>query len=124
MPFADIGRAAPIDVADGGINSRTGAARCPLTEAVVADARNEDQALIIQITVLFHRPHNFILDQIESSRGSKTADDAYRNFISARFLLTLIYRRIIFNDVLYRLLAPSVIRYYLVKKRTTLAYGG
>ncbi|HTE98717.1 MAG TPA: hypothetical protein VK621_08790, partial [Bradyrhizobium sp.] len=41
MPFADIGRAAPIDVADGGINSRTGAARCPLTEALVADARNE-----------------------------------------------------------------------------------
>ena len=123
MPFADIGRAAPIDVADDGISSHTSAAGCPLTEALVADARNEDQALIVQITVLFHRLHNFILDQIDSSRGSKTADDAYRNFISARFLLTLIYRRIIFNDVLYRLLDPSVIRYYLVEKRPLVADG-
>ena len=121
MPFADIGRAAPIGVRDDGINVSTSAAQCPLTEALVADVRNDDQALIIQITVLFHRLHNFILDQIESSRGSATPADAYRNFISARFLMTLIYRRIIFNDVLYRLLDPSVIRYYLVEKRPLVA---
>jgi len=32
---------------------------------------NEDQALIVQITVLFHRLHNFILDQIDSSVDPK-----------------------------------------------------
>jgi hypothetical protein len=121
MPFADIGRAEPVDVNDDGINVRQDSAQCPLTEALVADARNEDQALITQITVLFHRLHNYILDQIEASRRSVTAADAYRNFICARFVLTLIYRRIILQDVLYRLLDPSVIRYYLVEKRSLVA---
>ena len=114
MPFADIGRAAPIDVKDDGIRDGMGAGRCLRTEALIADARNEDQALIAQLTLLFHRMHNFILDQIELALPPSTAPDAYRNFIGARFVLTLIYRKVIVKDVLYRLLDPSVYRYYFL----------
>jgi Animal haem peroxidase len=117
MPFADVGRATPVDVRDDGI---PGGTQSLLTEALVADARNEDHALIAQITGLFHRLHNFIIAQIDNSRPPETAPDAYRNFICARFLLTLIYRKIILHDVLRRLLDPSVIRYYLIEQRPLL----
>ena len=123
MPFADIGRAAPVDVRDDGINGVANSARCLRTEALVADARNEDHALIAQITGLFHRMHNFILDQIDASRPPATAPDAYRNFICARFLLTLIYRKIILLDVLNRLLDPSVFRFYVMDKRPPIGDG-
>jgi hypothetical protein len=114
MPFADVGRAIPVDVMDDGLVNREGAPRCLRTEALIADARNEDQALIAQMTLLFHRMHNFILDQIDSVLPPSTAPDAYRNFICSRFILTLIYRKIIIKDVLYLLLDPSVYRYYFI----------
>ncbi|MGB8399322.1 peroxidase family protein [Bradyrhizobium sp.] len=114
MPFADIGRAVPTDISDDGLVDRKGAPRCLRTEALIADARNEDQALIAQLTLVFHRMHNFVLDQIDRALQPSTAPDAYRNFICARFILTLIYRKIIVKDVLYRLLDPSVYRYYFL----------
>jgi heme peroxidase len=114
MPFADIGRAAPIDVKDDGIPDRGSAACCLRTEALVADPRNEDQALVAQITLLFHRMHNFVLDQMDIARPPVTAPDAYLNFICARYIMTLFYRKIIVKDVLYRLLDPSVYRYYFL----------
>jgi hypothetical protein len=45
-----------------------------------------------------------------------TAPDAY-HFICMRFLLTLIYRKIILHDVLRQLLDPSVIQYQLMEQR-------
>ncbi|MBR1213622.1 peroxidase family protein [Bradyrhizobium sp. JYMT SZCCT0180] len=113
-PFADVGRAMPVDVRDDGLANPGGAPRCLRTEALIADARNEDQALIAQMTLLFHRMHNFILDQIDSVLPPSTAPDAYRNLICARFVLTLIYRKIIIKDVLYQLLDSSVYRYYFL----------
>lgn len=110
MPFADIGRASPIDVGDTGL----GGARCLRTEALIADARNDDQALISQMTQLFLRMHNFIIEQLDAVLPPSTAPEAYRNFVCARFILTLLYRRIIVKDVLYRLLDPSVYRYYFL----------
>jgi hypothetical protein len=124
MPYADLGRATPLAVRDSGVPASTDAARCLRTDALVADARNEDQALIAQMTALFHRLHNFILDQIESGRGGTSASDAYMNFISARFILTLLYRRIILRDVLRRLLNPSVWRYYVVDAGALVADDG
>lgn len=114
MPFADVGRAMPVDVMDDALVNREGAPRCLRTEALIADARNEDQALIAQMTLIFHRMHNFILDQIDSVLPPLTAPNAYRNFICARFILTLIYRKIIIKDVLYNLLDPSVYRHYFI----------
>ena len=114
MPFADIGRAAPIDVMDDGIPGGGSAACCLRTEALTADARNEDQALVAQVTLLFHRLHNFVLEQLDLALPPMTAPDAYRNFICARYIVTLFYRKIIVKDVLYRLLDPSVYRYYFL----------
>ena len=110
MPFADIGRAEPVDVRDSGIRGL----RCPRTEALIADARNEDQALIAQMTLLFHRMHNFIIEQMDEASPPSTAPEAYRNFICARFVLALLYRKIIIKDVLFRLLDPSVYRHYFL----------
>lgn len=110
MPFADIGRATPVDVKDTGL----GGARCLRTEALIADARNDDQALISQMTHLFLRMHNFIIEQLDAVLPPTTAPEAYRNFVCARFILTLLYRRIIVKDVLYRLLDPSVYRHYFL----------
>jgi hypothetical protein len=118
-PFADVGRSVPVDVADDAIGHAF-----LRTEALVADARNEDQALIAQLTRLFHKMHNFILEQIETSQPSRTVPDAYRNFICARYLLTLIYRRIVLQDVLRRLLDPSVVRYYLNEEKPLVANDG
>ena len=120
MPFADIGRAAPLDVAD----DMLAASPCPVrAEALIADPRNEDQALIAQITGLFHRMHNFVLDRFDASRPPVTAPEAYRNFICARIVMSLIYRRIIVLDVLNRLLNPSVFRHYFIDKRPTIGEG-
>jgi hypothetical protein len=112
MPFADIGRAVPVDVRDDGV----GGAHCLRTEALIADVRNEDQAILAQMTLLFHRMHNFIIDQLDAEHPPSTAPEAYRNFICARFILTLLYRRIIVKDVLFYLLDPSVYRYYFIDK--------
>jgi hypothetical protein len=117
--LADIGRSVPVDVGDDAIGNAS-----LRTEALVADARNEDQALISQMTRLFHDMHNYILEQIEASQPSVTVPDAYRNFISARYLLTLIYRRIILQDVLRRLLDPSVVRYYLNERKPLVTNDG
>jgi hypothetical protein len=122
MPFADIGRATPVDVRDDGFSSGTLARRFR-TEALVADPRNEDHALIAQITWVFHQMHNFVLEQFDAGRPPVTAPDAYRNFICARFVMTLMYRRIVILDVLRRLLNPSVFRYYFVDKKPLVGEG-
>ncbi|MBR0797921.1 hypothetical protein JQ615_21260 [Bradyrhizobium jicamae] len=118
-PYADIGRATPVEVKDSGVDSIPGNPQCLRTEALVADARNDDQALIAQMTLLFHRMHNFILDQLDGATPATDAAGAYRNFICARFILTLLYRRIIIKDVMYRLLDPSVYRYYFLPDLNT-----
>lgn len=124
QPLADVGRATPLDVADDGLPAPSTLATCLRTEALLADPRNDDQALVAQITVLFHRLHNFILAQLETKGAATTAPEAYRNFICARFILTLIYRRIILHDVLCKLLDPSVFRYYVIDKKPLVADDG
>ena len=59
MPFADIGRAEPVDVSD----SEIGSFRFRARRHLIADARNEDQALIAQMTLLVHRMHNFLIEK-------------------------------------------------------------
>jgi Animal haem peroxidase len=115
QPFDDIGRGTPIETGDDGIPAPEKVQDCLRSEALVADPRNDDHALISQLTVLFHRLHNHMVEIVE---GSMKADDpakaAYHAFIFTRFILALIYRRIIIYDVLRRLLDPSVFRYYVL----------
>jgi hypothetical protein len=117
-PFADIGRGASVHAKDGGVRE----GERMLTEALIADPRNDDHALISQLTAVFHRLHNLIMDMIEDVPVTDTIR-AYRNFFCARVISALIYRRVIVWDVMRRLLHPSVFRYYMLDKGERVAGG-
>ena len=109
-PFNDIGRARGVGLGDTGLDkcSKT------LTEALIADPRNDDHALISQLTLLFHRLHNEIIQFVDTARPvSSSGNNAYANFLCARAVVTVIYRHIILYDVLKRLLNPQVYTHYI-----------
>jgi hypothetical protein len=79
----------------------------PLDEALLADPRNDDNSNVAQITVLFSALHNAIVDRLEAARGDP--DMAYA---VAREAATLVYRRILREDLLPKLLHPAVMAHY------------
>jgi hypothetical protein len=87
-----------------------------LTEVAVADPRNDDHAIIAQLTVLFHLAHNSILKLLPAAAEGPAADSVleaeYKRFLCARGALTLIYRQIIRNDLLEKILHPAVYAFY------------
>jgi hypothetical protein len=125
-PYGDVGRARPDNCSDegtfgppGGMPSTAGGAptRPPLTEALIADARNDNHALLSQMTVLFHMLHNAAEEMAHAAQrkmvGPQRPDVlAYFRFAAARIVVTHIWRRIIVNDVLRRILHPSIYSWY------------
>jgi hypothetical protein len=113
-PFRDIGRARPAATSDSSALGR----KVPLTEVLLADARNDSHALISQITVLFHRFHNVVDDLIQAAQRAEDASQhppevaAYVRFACARLAATLVYREIVLKDVLPRILHPAVADWY------------
>ena len=88
-----------------------------LTETMVADTRNDSHALLSQFTLLFHILHNTLVDKLETRVTRKTGEwseqeYAWRTFVCARTAVTLIYRRIIRNDLMRRLLHPDIFEAY------------
>lgn len=95
------------------------------TEALLADGRNDSHALLSQLTALFHLLHNTLMDKIESTHphvhGAASAEApqwspsevAWRRFLCVRLAVTLIYRRIIRNDLMRRLLHKDVYAAYM-----------
>ena len=59
----------------------------------MAGARNEDHALIAQITGLFHRLHNFIIEQIDNGRPPKLRGLQAFRFSGAMRTLAQLLRR-------------------------------
>jgi hypothetical protein len=113
-PFRDIGRATATDAVDSGRD--TEARRAWRTEALVADARNDSHALLSQLTVLFHVLHNRLITLLEKRPPAEAWQDtevAYRRFLAARLVVTMIYRNIIEKDVLQRVLHPQIYDRYL-----------
>ncbi|MFM9848332.1 MAG: peroxidase family protein [Hyphomicrobiaceae bacterium] len=98
-PFQDIARFAGNDQQGG---------RSSLTEALIADPRNDAHALMSQMTVLFIKLHNAIEGLLPDLGLDPTPETAYRRFLCARFVVTLIYRHIVANDLLPRILDPVV----------------
>jgi Animal haem peroxidase len=82
------------------------------TEPLIADPRNDDTPILAQLTALFHILHNAILDllpEADSRINTKSRwEAAYRRFVCARGAVTLIYRRIIREDLLPRILDPEI----------------
>src|SRR6185312_13429322 len=87
-----------------------------LTEALVADPRNDDHAVMSQLTALFALMHNGLVDIIRRHEGSTGPNGqfgaAYKRFLCARNALTAIYHNIIRNDLMRRVLHPAVYAVY------------
>ena len=111
--FNDIGRARGVGVADTGIGEQAAS----LTEALIADPRNDDHALISQLVLLFHRLHNELIRFLDAARPVKSnGDNASNNFLCTRAVVTLIYRHILVRDVLQRLLHPDAYAHYVTRQ--------
>ena len=109
-PFRDIARAQAENVT--GIDRSIAGVRAALTEALVADPRNDDHAVMSQLTALFALLHNGIVDIIrrkEDNAGPNARfGAAYKRFLCARGALTAIYHNIIRNDLMKRVIHPAV----------------
>lgn len=82
------------------------------TEALVADPRNDDNALISQFTAAMSATHNAILKIIRSLKprddSSRDGELAFHRFVAARAVLETTYRRLIRDDYLKRICHPVV----------------
>ena len=86
-------------------------------ETLAADARNDDNVVLSQVVVLLTILHNTIYNRLdEPSIHAKLPphmQDPRLQFRVARDVVTLTYRRILFNDLLRRLLDSKVYSYFL-----------
>src|ERR1700730_11351162 len=109
-PFRDIARTPAENVT--GIDRSIAGHRVALTEALVADPRNDDHAIMSQLTALFALLHNGLVDIVrrgEPATGiNANLGAAYKRFLCARDALTLIYHNIIRKDLMRRVLHPAV----------------
>ncbi|HLG82224.1 MAG TPA: peroxidase family protein [Bradyrhizobium sp.] len=108
-PFRDIARTRVEDLT--GV-ARDKGGRIALTEALLADARNDDHAIISQMTALFALLHNALVDLARRGEPVSHANGrfgaAYKRFLCARDALTAVYHHIIRSDVLARVLHPAI----------------
>ena len=113
-PFRDIARTPAENVT--GIDRSIAGKRVALTEALIADPRNDDHAIMSQLTALFALLHNGLIDIVR--RGEPAAGPnanlgaAYKRFLCARDALTLIYHNVIRKDVMRRVLHPAIYAAY------------
>jgi hypothetical protein len=113
-PFRDIARTPAENVT--GIDRSIAGHRVALTEAMVADPRNDDHAIMSQLTALFALLHNGLVDLVR--RGEPAAGPnanlgaAYNRFLCARDALTVIYHNIIRKDLMRRVMHPAIYAAY------------
>jgi hypothetical protein len=113
-PFRDIARAPAENVT--GIDRSIAGHRVALTEALVADPRNDDHAIMSQLTALFALLHNNLIDLVR--RHEPTAGPnahfgaAYKRFLCARGALTSIYHNILRKDLMRRVIHPEIYAAY------------
>ena len=113
-PFRDIARTRAENVT--GIDRSIAGVRVALTEALVADPRNDDHAVMSQLTALFALLHNGLIDIIRRREDNNGPNGqfgaAYKRFLCAREALTAIYHNIIRNDLMRRVIHPTVYAAY------------
>jgi hypothetical protein len=115
-PFRDIARTQAENVT--GIDRSIAGHRVALTEALVADPRNDDHAIMSQLTALFALLHNGLVDIIrrgEPATGiNANLGAAYNRFLCARDALTSIYHNVIRKDLMRRAMHPAIYAAYAV----------
>ena len=113
-PFRDIARTPAENVT--GIDRSIAGKRVALTEALIADPRNDDHAIMSQLTALFALLHNGLVDVVrrgEPATGPNASlGAAYKRFLCARDALTLIYRNIVRKDLMRRVIHPEIYAAY------------
>ena len=113
-PFRDIARTPAENVT--GIDRGIAGRRVARTEALIADPRNDDHAIMSQLTALFALLHNGLIDMVRRGEPAVAANAnlgaAYKRFLCARDGLTLIYRNIIRKDLMRRVLHPAIYAAY------------
>ena len=79
-------------------------------DALIGDPRNEDNLIVSQLTVAFHRFHNRLLDRLlerepvdETAREDERWQHLRRQFDLAKGLTIFFYREVIVHDFLKRL---------------------
>src|ERR1043166_7651838 len=109
-PFRDIARAPAENVT--GIDRSIAGHRVELTEALIADPRNDDHAIMSQLTALFALLHNNLIDLVRQHEPTTGANAhlgaAYPPFLGARGAVTAIYHNILRNDLMRRVLDPAI----------------
>jgi hypothetical protein len=119
-PFRDIARTPAENVT--GIDRSIAGHRAALTEALVADPRNDDHAIMSQLTALFALLHNGLIDIVrrgEPATGiNASLGAAYTRFLCARDALTSIYHNIIAKDLMRRALHPAIYATYAGSRPT------
>jgi len=85
-----------------------------LFDVLIADPRNDDNALLAQLTYLFHELHNMVVDRLPASSdsGSLSEQKGLSRFSRARNVVVTVYRNLITEDLLPRLLHKSVLSRY------------
>lgn len=83
-----------------------------LPDVLIADARNDDHAILSQLTTVFHLFHNGIVAALESAAPAGAnpddADPAFGRYATARRVTTLVYRQIVRRELLPLILHPVV----------------
>jgi hypothetical protein len=113
-PFRDIARAPAENVT--GVDRSIAGHRVALTEALVADPRNDDHAIMSQLTALFALMHNNLIDLVRRHEPTAGANAhfgaAYKRFLCARGALTSIYHNILRKDLMRRVIHPAIYAAY------------
>ncbi len=113
-PFRDIARAPAENLT--GVDRSIAGVRVGLTEALVADPRNDDHAVMSQLTALFALLHNALVDVIRRQERDPGPNGqfgaAYKRFLCARGALTAIYHKILRNDLMRRVIHPAIYSAY------------
>ncbi|QDG76577.1 peroxidase family protein [Labrenzia sp. PHM005] len=76
---------------------------------LIADARNDNNPILSQLTALFSHFHNIVVGYSEEQHPGSDIDTHF-NF--AKAVVLYVYRNIIRNDFLQKLLDPNIYHYY------------
>ncbi len=91
-----------------------------LADVLIADPRNDDHAILSQLTALFHHLHNGLMSRLPQPAELDTADSiseaTYDAFLCARGAAALIYRNIIRRDLMKRVLNRDIYNRYSVDR--------
>jgi len=85
---------------------------CPggMPDVLIADVRNDDTPILAQIQVLFHHLHNNLIEKYKNEFGKP-------DFLNVSRICAYIYRTILKEDLLHKLLHGNVYKNYSKKRK-------